>query len=188
MVMSYFEIKKLGKEQVSKSNLRKFLFKMIKAEYGYGFIPEYHQDIVDLENYYLNPHRNNFFLAVDPQTKKIIGSLGIRAYDKDFPLFENVYNSKKTASIWRVFVDKNWRRMKVASTLVQTAEDFCRENDYQQIYLHTHRTVPGALKFWTSNGYQITNDTKNHLKTVHMEKDLHHVPSNLDSPALILQE
>ena len=67
-------------------------------------------------------------------------------------------------------MEKSWRRKKVASNLVQTAENFCREKDYKQIYLHTHRTVRGALNFWTSNGYQITNDTDNNLKTVHMEK------------------
>jgi hypothetical protein len=98
---------------------------MIKAEYGYGFIPEYHQDIIDLEKYYLHPERNKFFLAINPHTGKIIGTLGIRAYDKDFPFFKNVYNSQTTASIWRVFVEKSWRRKKVASNLVQTAENFC---------------------------------------------------------------
>lgn len=185
--MSYFEIKRLQKEQLSQYNIKEFLFKMIKSEYGYGFIQEYHQDIVELENYYLNPHRNNFFLAIDPSTQNVIGTLGIRAYDRDFPLFKNIYNSKTTASIWRVFVDKNWRRKKVASTLVRTAEEFCRENSYDKVYLHTHKTVPGSLDFWTANGYQITHDTGNHLKTVHMEKDLHIVTSICDTPALIFQ-
>jgi GNAT superfamily N-acetyltransferase len=149
--MSYFEIKSLQKEHLAQYDVEEFLFKMIKEEYGYGFIPEYHQDIIDLENYYLHPERNNFFLAIDPHTEKIIGTLGIRAYDKDFPFFKNVYNPQTTASIWRVFVEKSWRRKKVASNLVQTAENFCREKDYKQIYLHTHRTVHGALNFWTSN-------------------------------------
>lgn len=170
--MSYFEIKRFQEEHLAQYDVEEFLFKMIKAEYGYGFVPEYHQDIIDLENYYINPERNNFFLAIDPNTKKVIGTLGIRAYDKDFPLFKNVYNSITTASIWRVFVEKSWRRKKVASTLVHSAEDFCQRNDYEKVYLHTHKTVEGSLNFWISRGYQIVTDTENHLKTVHMEKKL----------------
>jgi len=186
--MSYFEIKKLQEEQVSQYNIKKFLFKMIKAEYGYGFIPEYHQDIIYLENYYLNPERNNFYLAIDPHTEKVIGTLGIRAYDKYFPLFKNVYNSKTTASIWRVFVEKSWRRMKVASTLVHTAEAFCQRNDYEKVYLHTHKKVEGSLNFWISSGYQIIKDTENHLKTVHMEKKIDNNNPIIDvNEALVFQ-
>lgn len=170
--MSYFIIKELQIEDISQLKVNNFLLKMIKDEYGYGFIPKYHQDIKDMETHYLEPLSNSFFLALDDVTGGIIGTLGIRAYDRDFPNFKDVYNSQTTASIWRVFVDKKWRRRGVASTLVSRAEDFCLFNGYGEIYLHTHKTVNGSLDFWLSNGYQIVEDTENHLKTVHMEKNL----------------
>ncbi len=87
--MSYFKIKKLQKEHISPYNVKKFLFKMIQDEFGFGFIPEYHQDIKNMEDYYLDPERNNFFLAIDHDTEKIIGTIGIRAYDRDYPIFKS---------------------------------------------------------------------------------------------------
>ena len=145
---------------------------MIREEYGYGFIPDYHQDIVDMETYYLEPGNNNFFMALHHKTGELIGTIGIRAYDKNFPLFKNIYTPETTASIWRVFVDKPWRRNGVASALVRCGEKFCQEKGYMKIYLHTHKNVPGALDFWLSNGYRIVEDSENKLKTVHMDKKL----------------
>jgi len=51
--MSNFSLTKLKSEDFPFYNVQKFIFNMIREEYGYGFIPEYHQDIIDLENYYL---------------------------------------------------------------------------------------------------------------------------------------
>lgn len=152
--------------------MREFLFNIIEDEFGYGYIPQYHQDIKYMETYYLKPEKNNFFVAVDHETNKIIGSIGVRAYDRDFKIFKDIYNSDNTASIWRVFVDKKWRRNRVASELVKLAENFSREKDYSKIYLHTQKTVEGSLDFWLSKGYRIVKDTENQLKTVHMEKKI----------------
>ena len=46
-------------------DVKEFLFKQIKKEFGYGYIPEYHKDIVNLEKYYIKPQRNNFYIALD---------------------------------------------------------------------------------------------------------------------------
>ncbi len=170
--MSYFKAKKLNKQDIHGYNVQKFLFNMIKDAFGYGYIPQYHQDIMSMESYYITPQKNSFFVAIDEKTDKIIGSIGIRAYDRDFEIFKDVYSSKTTASIWRVFVDKPWRRNGVASALVKLGEDFCLEKKYERIYLHTQKTVHGSLDFWLSNGYEIVEDTENQLKTVHMEKNL----------------
>lgn len=157
---------------IIKYKVKDFLFHSIKEEYGYGYIPEYHQDIIKMDKYYVDPSNNIFLLAFLKNSNKLIGTLGIRAYDKDFNDFKGVYDNKTTAGVWRVFIDKKWRRNGLASSLVDMAEYFCRKRSYSQIYLHTHKTVKGSLNFWLSNGYKITLDTGNENGTVHMEKKL----------------
>ena len=84
-------------------NVQKFLFKMIKKEFGYDYVPEWHQDIVKIEEYYINPINNSFFIAYD-DNGEIIATIGIRAYDKDFPELRHLYSKDTTSSIWRVVV------------------------------------------------------------------------------------
>ena len=83
-------------------------------------------------------------------------------------------------------MDKKWRRNGVASTLVHRAENFCRNKGYDKVYLHTHKTVHGSLDFWLSNGYQIVEDTNNHMKTVHMEKKLHNITPICDADGILI--
>lgn len=148
--------------------IKLFLFRLIKREFGFDFIPEYHYDIVNLEKHYLKPERNTFLCA--SLGGKLVGTLGLRAYDREFSGLS--YDSGKTAGLWRVFVREDCRRMGIASDLVKIAENYALKMGYTKIYLHTHKNVEGALDFWISNGYRITMDTNNRLGTVHMEKCL----------------
>ncbi|MBU4536290.1 MAG: GNAT family N-acetyltransferase [Euryarchaeota archaeon] len=170
--MTYFQVQRFQETPISCGEVQDFLFDMIQEEFGYGYIPDYHQDIQNMEDYYLKPDKNNLLIALDDKSSELIGTIGIRAYDKDFPLFKEIYYPHSTASLWRVFVNKSWRRKGVASTLVSQGEEFCHKKGYEDIYLHTHRTVPGSLNFWLAQGYHITVDTKNEMGTVHMEKQL----------------
>ena len=147
-----------------------FLMKMIKEEYGYGYVEKYHKDIKNLKKTYLTP-KNNFYIILN-ETNKIIGSIGIRGYDKDFKEFKDIYTKEHTASIWRMFINKKYRRRGLGSKLVKIVENFSKEENYNEIYLHTHRTVKGALSFWKSLDYEITINTYNTMKTVHMEKKI----------------
>jgi GNAT superfamily N-acetyltransferase len=165
-----YTIQSLEENMNLQKTVKKFLFFYIKKEYGYGYVPDYHQDICQMKDYYINPHRNIFLVAFQPGKKEVIGTLGIRAYDKNFPILENCYHPLHTASLWRVFVHSKWRRKGVASTLVKKGEEFCKNMGYYNIYLHTHKTVPGSLDFWISQDYKIKIDTDNELGTVHLEK------------------
>ena len=134
-------IKKLTNDCEEISNVQKFLFSMIKQEFGYDYVPEWHQDIVKMDEYYISPKRNNFFVAYT-ETGEIIATIGIRAYDKDFP------------------------------ELFSIAENFANEMKYDDIYLHTHKTLPGALEFWTKMGFVVALDSNDELETVHMDKKI----------------
>jgi len=170
--ISYFTIKPMEKEDIEIYGVKNFLFEIINDEFGYGYVPEYHNDITNMEDHYIKSDKSIFLLAFLKNTDILIGTIGIRAYDKDYNIFKGIYNAENTASIWRAFIDKRWRRNGVGSKLISTAEEFCKNKGYKNIYLHTQKIVEGSLEFWLSKGYKITRDMKNELGTVHMEKKL----------------
>ena len=170
-------IKELTNDSKQINDVQKFLFKMIKKEFGYDYVPEWHQDIVKLDEYYINSQRNNFYVAY-LETGEIIATIGIRAYDKDFPEFRHLYSNETTSSIWRLFVDERCRRCGLASKMFYIAENFANEEKYSNIYLHTHKTLPGALEFWTKMGFVVALDANDELETVHMDKQIHELEIN----------
>lgn len=171
-------IKELDNDPNEIENVQKFLFNQIKQEFHYGYIPEYHQDIMNMEEYYISPSRNNFYIAYDKETGEIIGTIGVRSYDKNFKQFQNIYSNDNTSSIWRLFVDKRYRRCGLASKLFKIAENFSCKYNYDKIYLHTHKTLKGALDFWKKMGFNITIDEGNKLQTIHMDKIINNIKFN----------
>ena len=165
------EIRPMSNNSNEIVNVQKFLFKMIKKEFGYDYVPEWHQDIVKMDEYYINPKINNFFVAYG-ETGEIIATIGIRAYDKDFPEFRQLYSKDTTSSIWRLFVDERFRRCGLASKMFSIAENFANEAGYDKIYLHTHKNLDGALEFWTKMGFVVALDSNDELETVHMDKKI----------------
>lgn len=170
-------IKKLINDSKMINDVQKFLFDQIKREFGYGYVPEWHQDIVDMESYYIAPERNNFFVAYN-ENCEIIATIGIRAYDKDFPEFRDIYSKNTTSSIWRLFVDRKYRRCGLASKMFSVAETFADNCGYENIYLHTHKTLPGAIEYWTKMGFVVMLDSNDELETVHMDKKIRGIELN----------
>ena len=164
------EFRELKKEDINKYEIEQFLFKMVKESYGLDYVPEYHYDIKDLYKYYLKPQKNNFYIAIDTDTDKIIGTAGIRGYDRKDSLKNRTYSKDSTASIYRVFVEKKYRHQKIATKLIQKVEEFCKNGDYSQIYLHTQKPSYGALPFWLSQEFEIVEETMDEMGTIHMEK------------------
>ena len=152
-------------------NAQDFLFDQIKKEYGIGPTPKFHYDIEGLKDYYILPERNNFFIACDGD--KIVATAAVRAYDKDYEFFKDIYSKDDTASIWRLMVDEDYRRMGLARRLVGLMEDFAINQGYDKMYLHTHRYLEAALPFWKSLGYKVTVEEDDYDETSHMIKNLH---------------
>ena len=172
-------IKELGNNPDIIEAVQKFLFKQIEKEFGYGYVPEWHEDIIKLEEYYVNPVRNNFFIACLEESGEIIGTIGIRAYDKNFSEFRQLYSNETTSSIWRLFVDEKYRRCGLASKMFYIAENFANQSKYHNIYLHTHKTLDGALEFWTKMGFVVSLEANDELETVHMDKEIHELDITL---------
>ena len=152
------------------SLVKDFLFNQIKKEYGINPNPKFHYDITGLNEYYIHPQKNNFYIAFDGDN--IIATAAIRAYDRDYEFFKDTYSKENTASIWRLMVDEKYRRLGLARKLVYTIEEFARGVGYGKIYLHTHRYLDAALPFWKSLGYNITIEEDDYDETTHMIKNL----------------
>ncbi len=58
------------------------------------------------------------------------------------------------------------------------AENFANEAGYNEIYLHTHKNLDGALKFWLKMGFVVALDANDELETVHMDKKIHELEIN----------
>ena len=147
-----------------------FLFNQIDKEYHIGPTPKFHYDIFDLRDYYISPDKSNFFVAIDDE--KIVATAAIRPYDKDYEFFKGIYSNDDTASIWRLMVDKEYRRNGLARILVELMEDFARIEGYDRIYLHSHRYLEAAIPFWKSMGYETTLEEDDYDETTHMIKNL----------------
>ncbi len=165
-----FKITEINDDSSEINLVQNFLYAQIKEEYGIGPTPKFHYDIEGIEEYYILPERNNFFVAWDGD--KIVATSAIRAYDLDYDFFKDVYSKDDTASIWRLMVDKNYRRHGLARNLVGKIEDFARSKSYDKIYLHTHRYLEAGLPFWKSLGYVVTVEEDDYDETSHMVKNL----------------
>ena len=163
-------IKEINDEISEIKQVKDFLFDQIRKEYGIGRNPKFHYDIDEIEKYYILPQRNNFFIAWDGNN--IVATGAVRAYDKDYEMFKDIYSKENTASIWRLMVDKNYRRHGVARNIVSKMEDFARAQSYDKMYLHTHRYLDAALPFWKSLGYEVTVEEDDYDETSHMIKNL----------------
>lgn len=163
-------IREINNESGEINSAKEFLYDQIKKEYGIGPTPEFHFDIEGLVEYYILPKRNNFFVAFDGDN--IVATAAIRAYDRDYEYFRGEYCSEDTASIWRLMVDKDYRRHGLARELVEYMEQFAIEEGYDKVYLHTHRYLDAAIPFWKALGYTITIEEDDYDETSHMVKNL----------------
>ncbi len=171
MIFLNIEIFELNENNLEKYNIEEFLFKMIKECYNLDYVPEYHSDVKNLMEYYVKPEKNTFFVAIDSEKDKIVGTCGIRGYDKNYNIKDRNYNSTDTASIWRLLVESSYRHNGIATRLIEQIENFCKDN-YKEIYLHTQKDSYGALAFWSSRDYQIVEETNDQYGTIHLEKIL----------------
>jgi GNAT superfamily N-acetyltransferase len=165
-----FTVREINNDDEEILAVKNFLYDQIMKEYGIGPTPKFHYDIEGIDEYYILPERNTFFVALEGEN--IVATGAIRAYDVDYELFRGVYSNEDTASIWRLMVDKDYRRHGLARRIVGLMEDFACSAGFDKIYLHTHRYLDAALPFWKSLGYEITVEEDDYDETTHMVKNI----------------
>ncbi|GAB2585101.1 GNAT family N-acetyltransferase [Streptomyces capparidis] len=149
-------------------------------DFGCGYVPRWHADIIDLDGAYLRPPRHTLLVAVDGRDGAVVAT---GALDSRGPLhppnprwLAERYPSGETAQLRRVYVRPEHRRRGLARRLVRELLEFAiADGGYRAAYLHTDPAVPGAEAFWRSLGKVVCDEREEQgggQSTVHFELPL----------------
>ncbi|HEU5129835.1 MAG TPA: GNAT family N-acetyltransferase [Glycomyces sp.] len=156
----------------------------VYRDFGHGYLPQYHADIVDLESFYLAPEDHALFVA--ERDGAVVATAGVREQTPTAPPHPVEVASRfergRTASLYRVYVRPEHRRRGLAGALVDACLDFIASRErYTGVYLHTDARTPGAFEFWSHRGEVVFDERvvpfdrgerAEPFETVHFELEL----------------
>ncbi|GAA4786627.1 GNAT family N-acetyltransferase [Streptomyces ziwulingensis] len=133
---------------------RAVMLDTVYRDFGSGYVPRWHGDIIDLDAAYLAPARHALLVAVDADGEVVgTGALDSRgpAHPPNPAHVAERYPSGATAQLRRVYVRPGHRRRGLARALVDELLAFAAaDGGYRAVYLHTDPAVTGAEPFWRS--------------------------------------
>lgn len=102
-------------------------------------------DISDINNYYIKC-KGNFWLAIDVESKNIVGSIALE-------------NRNEYGILKRFYVDSNYQRLGIGKRLYEIFESYVRnQTSISKIYLACGNILKEAHNFYIKNGFvQISN-------------------------------
>ncbi|MER5376600.1 GNAT family N-acetyltransferase [Streptomyces sp. NPDC002553] len=135
---------------------RALMLDTVYRDFGTGYVPRWHGDIIDPAAAYLIPDRHTLLVALDADGEVVATG----ALDSRGPLhppnprhIAERYPSGATAQLRRVYVRREHRRRGLARRLVAGLLAFAAaDGGYRSVYLHTDPSVEGAEGFWRSIG------------------------------------
>jgi GNAT superfamily N-acetyltransferase len=153
---------------------RELMISVFDNDFGYGYLPEFHGDVDDLQGTYLDNPRHTLFVAVDDDTRHVIACAGVKQggpRPRVHPQWlVDQYDRTKTAEIVRVYVNRAHRKRGIGHALVKAGQQFVAdEGGYSRMYLHTEASYPGALVFWTSLAKVVYDGRDEGWKAIHFE-------------------
>jgi sarcosine oxidase, subunit beta len=137
------------------SAARALMLRVFEEDFGYGYKPEFHADVDDMQAVYIDHPRHTLIVAVDDDTGEVVGTAGVRSGGLK-PEFNPSwlvarYDPQRTAQLVRVYVARGYRGAGVARALVERTMRFVAENGtYSVLALHSDPRSPGAERFWRS--------------------------------------
>lgn len=149
----------------------------VYRDFGTGYVPRWHGDIIDPAAAYLASPRHTLLVALDPDSEDVVATAALDSRGPANPpnprhLAER-YPSGETAQLRRVYVRPEHRRRGLARRMVGELLDFAAaDGGYRAVYLHTDPSVPGAEAFWRSMGKVVHDereDTGGGNGVVHFE-------------------
>ncbi len=134
---------------------RAVMLDTVYRDFGTGYVPRWHRDVIDPAGAYLTPARHTLLVAVDGRDGEVVatGALDSRgpAHPPNPRHVAERYPSGVTAQLRRVYVRPEHRRRGLARRLVDELLAFAAaDGGYRAVYLHTDPSVTGAEPFWRS--------------------------------------
>ncbi|MFH9569638.1 GNAT family N-acetyltransferase [Streptomyces sp. NPDC017454] len=133
---------------------RAVMLDTVYRDFGTGYVPRWHGDIVDPAGAYLASERHTLLVAVDGGGEVVAtGALDSRgpAHPPNPRELAERYPSGVTAQLRRIYVRPEHRRRGLAGRLVDELLAFAAaDGGYRAVYLHTDPAVTGAEPFWRS--------------------------------------
>lgn len=158
--------------------IREMMIDIFEHDFGYGYRPEYHADVDDLDGVYIATPRHTMLVAVDDATGAIAATAGVRSGGLK-PEFNHAwlvarYDPERTAQLVRVYVARAYRRHGLARRLVDEAVRFVAQAPgYDTLSLHTDPRSPGAEAFWRAMPTRlILDDRDGPSASLHFEMDI----------------
>ncbi|NNN32005.1 GNAT family N-acetyltransferase [Streptomyces sp. S3(2020)] len=153
--MREYSIRAAGPDDLE--GARAVMLDTVYRDFGSGYVPRWHGDIIDPAAAYLLPERHTLLVALDPESGEVVatGALDSRgpAHPPNPRHVAERYPSGQTAQLRRIYVRPEHRRRGLARRLVAELMAFAvAEGGYRSVYLHTDPAVPGAEAFWRSLG------------------------------------
>ncbi|MET8080774.1 GNAT family N-acetyltransferase [Streptomyces sp. NPDC005303] len=136
---------------------RAVMLDTVYRDFGTGYVPRWHGDIIDPAAAYLVPPRHTLLVGLDPEDGTVVatGALDSRgpAHPPNPRELAERYPCGETAQLRRIYVRPEHRRRGLARRLVDELLAFAAaDGGYRSVYLHTDPAVPGAEPFWHSLG------------------------------------
>jgi GNAT superfamily N-acetyltransferase len=156
-----YDIKVAGPGELDSA--RAVMLDTLYHDFGTGYVPRWHADIIDPLGAYVAPDRHVLLVAVDERDGAVVatGALDSRgpAHPPNPRRLAERYPSGETAQLRRVYVRAEHRRRGLARRLVAALLDFAAaDGGYRSVYLHTDPQVPGAEAFWRSQGVAVCDE------------------------------
>lgn len=153
---------------------RAVMLDTVYRDFGTGYVPRWHRDIIDLHSAYVAPVRHVLLVAVDERDEVVAtGALDSRgpAHPPNPRWLAERYPSGETAQLRRIYVRSEHRRRGLARRMVAALLDFvAADGGYRCVYLHTDPAVPGAEDFWRSQGVAVCDEREESgQRVVHFE-------------------
>ncbi len=134
-----------------------------KKEFGLPITLEQQPDLMDIESFY-QVGAGNFWVACDGE--RVIGTISLKDIGENYVALRKMF----------VHTDYRGKEKGVASALLKTALDWCREKKLTAVYLGTTPQFLAAHRFYEKNGFEEipADDLPSSFPIMHVDKKFYH--------------